>query len=335
MTTEKETPQSLGGQARAEALSAKERKEIASQAAKARWTAGLPKSTHEGEFLIGDLVIPCAVLEGGTRVLTQKGFLRALGRSPSPRGMEGGGDQLPAFLRAKSLSPFISEDLRSATEPIVFVHRSGLKSHGFKAELLPLVCDVYLRAREAAVLAPNQFAVARQCEMLVRSLAKVGIAALVDEATGYQEVRDRRALQALLDKYLMQEFAAWAKRFPDEFYQQIFRLRNWEWKGMRVNRPQALGHYTNDIVYERLAPGLLEELKRRNPIQESGARKAKHHQFLTDEVGHPALAQHLHSAITLMKISDTWAQFMRHIDRALPKRGDTLELDLPISVGQY
>ena len=125
--------------------------------------------------------------------------------------------------------------------------------------------------------------------IIIRALAHVGIIALIDEATGYQEVRDRHALQEILDKYLRKEFAAWAKCFPEEFYRHIFRLRHWEWKGMKVNRPQIVAHYTKDLIYARLAPGILKELETRNPKDEKGYRKAPFYWWLTEDVGHPKL----------------------------------------------
>ena len=85
----------------------------------------------------------------------------------------------------------------------------------------------------------------------------------------------KQALQAILDAYLRKELAAWAKRFPDEFYEQMFRLRGWQWKGMKVNRPQIVGRYTNDLVYERLEPGILNELQTRNPKNQRGERDSK------------------------------------------------------------
>jgi P63C domain len=72
-------------------------------------------------------------------------------------------------------------------------------------------------------------------------------------------------------------------------------------------------------VYARLAPGIIEELERKNP-SENGRRQAKHHQWLTEDVGHPALAQHLHAVITLMKTSTSWNQFKVFLDQAHPKR---------------
>lgn len=37
-------------------------------------------ATHEGEVLLAeDIILPCAVLEDGTRVLTQTEFVKAIG----------------------------------------------------------------------------------------------------------------------------------------------------------------------------------------------------------------------------------------------------------------
>jgi hypothetical protein len=178
------------------------------------------------------------------------------------------------------------------------------------------------------VLSHTQVRIAEQCKVLYRGFTVLGITALVDEATGYQEVRDKRALQAILDAFLGKELAAWAKRFPDEFYQEMFRLKNWQWRGMKVNRPSVVGKYTKDLVYERLAPELLTELEKRNPRDEKGNRKAKHHQWLTEDVGHPALAQHLYATIGFMRASSTWEQFYRMMQRAFPKKDTTMLLPM-------
>ena len=240
-------------------------------------------------------------------------------------------DGLPFFLQAEVLKPFISDELKVSTTPVLYRGKTGQRSVGYDAMLLPMVCEVYLRFRDASLASagkvPAQYAhIVQACDALMRGLAAVGIVALVDEATGYQETRDKQALRMLLDQYLRKELAAWAKRFPDEFYQNIFRLRGWTWKGMSVNRPQAVAQYTKDLVYARLAPGILKELEARTPRDESGNRKAKLHQWLTEDVGHPALAQHLHAVVGLMRVSSTWDQFMNMMDVAFPKKGETLLL---------
>ncbi len=320
--------------ARAEALSPEQRKAIAKKAASARWDADIPQADFEGVFPIGDAEVSAAVLPNGKRLLTQATFLRALGRSRSPKagtGVLSTVDGLPFFLQAEALNPHISEDLRMSTTPIFFRTKSGGKAVGYDAELLPMVCEVYLKYRDDCLANDGKLPamhehIIRACDAVMRGLARVGIVALVDEATGYQEVRDKKALQSILDAFLRKELAAWALRFPKEFYEQIFRLRGWNWESISSKRPRVVGRITKDIVYARLAPGIVKELEEKNPADEKGYRKARHHQWLTDDVGNPALAQHLHTVITLMKLSDSWDKFYGMLNQAFPKRGDTLEL---------
>jgi hypothetical protein len=320
---------SKGGMARRDALTQEERADIARKAASARWNAEVPQATHEGQLTIGTANLAAAVLPNGKRLLNQGTFLQALGRARTPKAGTGGmtmADGLPPFLQADVLQPFISDDLRQSTTPIFYRTKSGARSVGYDAQLLPLVCEVYLALRDSGKRSAPFAHIIRACDALMRGLAKVGIVALVDEATGYQDIRDRIALQALLDRYLRQELAAWAKRFPDEFYRHIFRLRKWTWKGMKKNRPQVVAAYTKDLVYARLAPGVLKELEKRTPSDENGRRRTRFHQWLSDDVGHPALAQHLHAVIGLMRASTTWPQFTGMMDVAFPKRGESLML---------
>lgn len=80
-------------------------------------------------------------------------------------------------------------------------------------------------AREDGGLLPSQQHIAYRAEILMRRLTHVGIVALVDEATEYQEDRNRKTLQEILDKYLLPYRTRWGKRFPDEFDKEIFRLK--------------------------------------------------------------------------------------------------------------
>ena len=293
----------------------------------------LPVAEYRGEIQIGEMVIPCAVLNDGQRVLSEHGISNALGGRSGyakrrSKASEDAGAPLPVFLASNNLKPFISNDLLNGPlQPIEYYSGKQIVS-GFPAEVLPEVCDIWLSARAAGALNAQQAERAQAAEILSRGLANLGIIGLVDEATGYQEIRDRKALQAILDKYIKKEFAAWAKRFPDEFYKELFRLRGWKWNPITVAKPSVVGHYTNDIVYERLAPGILEELQSRNPQNKRGRRKVRHHQYLTEDIGHPALAQHLHAVIGLMRASSNWEQFWDMLNRAFPKKDTQWKLDL-------
>lgn len=334
----KSSMQSKGGAARAAKLSPEDRKAIAVEAAKKRWAKeaeknpdrpAFPRATHTGEIDLGGFKIECAVLEDGTRVLSRAGFVQAMGRTGKVKGGEAYAPEskLPVFLGAENLQPFIGAELRENSNCVNYRHQtSGKVCMGYQADFLREVCDLFLEARKAGALKANQTHIAHQCEVLMRAFAKVGLAALVDEATGYQEIRDKKALQGILDKFIAKELAAWAKRFPDDFYKEMFRLRNWNWQGMKVNRPSCVGTYTNNLIYERLAPGVLAELERINPVTESGYRRHNHHQWLTDDVGHVALSQHMHTTIAFMRASTTWEGFLKLMDSALPKRNAQLPL---------
>lgn len=329
-----------GGIARAEVLTPEQRKEIATRAARARWSEAPPKALRMGELSLLGKKIPCAVIEGEVRVLNQAGFLRAIGRARSPKagtGVLSTVDELPFFLQAKTLKPFISEELKESTKPIFYM-AGETRTVGYAATLLPQVCEVYLKYRDHLLLKKNQIPqkykhIIEACDILMRSLAGVAIVALVDEASGYQEVRPKDALQLYLEKLIRKELAAWAKKFPDEFYRNIYKLKSWTWPGMQKNRYSVVAHYTRDLVYERIAPGLLEELEKKSPPNERGQRPNKLHQWLTEDVGNPMLAQHLHSLIMFQRLAISsgfgWHRFIKMVDKVLPKRGNTLELPFP------
>ena len=326
-----------GGKVRAERLSSARKKEIAASGAAARTAyKALPLAefgSPDRPLRILGVELPCYVLADGTRVLTQDGFLRAIGRSPRPAAGKGGSvgfDKLPSFLAATNLKPLISDELIASTTPIFFRLPTGGRAVGYRAELLPQVCNVYLAARDKEILDRRQTKIAEQADMLVRGLAETGIVALVDEATGYQQIRQRDALQAFLDRFLRKELAAWVKTFPDEFFSELFRLKNWQWKGTS-RRPSVVGKYINDLIYDRLGPGVLSELQARNPVLETtGRRRAKHFQWLTENIGHPALAQHMYATIGFMRAANSWEDFKSAFYRAFPKKGENLALALQI-----
>ena len=95
-----------------------------------------------------------------------------------------------------------------------------------------------------------------------------------------------------------------------------------------VNRLSVIGRYTNDIVYSRLAPGVLEELKRKNPTVKPGRRAKRHHQWFKPDLGHPKMKEHLAGVIMLMKASANWTRFQTNLNRALPKINEAYEFDL-------
>jgi hypothetical protein len=213
-----------------------------------------------------------------------------------------------------------------STTPIEFEDSNGRRIFGFRAKSLPMVCGFFIDALENKQLLPGQVHIGERCKILIRGLATVGIIAMVDEATGYQDVRAREALAKILDEFLKNELGKWAKRFPDEFYREMFRLRGWRWNPFSVRRPSVVGHLTVDVVYKRLAPGVLNELKLKAERNERGKLKRHYHRWLTEDVGHPRLQEHLSATIALMKVSENWDQFTKMLDVAKPRWSPQLTL---------
>lgn len=322
-----------GGKARAAMLTPEERSEIARSAAEQRWSGIVPKATHAGELKIADKLIACAVLENRKRVLTQETFLKAIGRAGKAKGGKGSMllvDGIPPFIAANNLKPFISDELMQSTTPIVFRSVSGARAFGYDAMLLPMICEVYLKARDEDAILPSQEHIVDACDLLMRGLARVGIIALVDEATGYQEKRAKDELIKILEAYIQPELRPWTSTFPEEFFRQIYRIQNWEYKPGNAKRTPYVGQLINKYIYEQLPPGVLPELKRLNPVTERGYRRHKHFQFLTANTGNEHLDRQITAVTMLMRISGSKGEFERNFEKAFRK--DQLRLPLIIEV---
>ena len=133
---------------------------------------------------------------------------------------------------------------------------------------------------------------------------------------------------SIFTEYLSDERQKWTKTFPLDFYKEIYRLRDWDFKPWTTKRPSVVATWTDDFVYDRLAPQLTEELRKKNPKKITGRRKDKHHQWFNPESGHPRLKEHISGVIALLRAADSWDSFKVSIDRAYPKFGNTIELPL-------
>lgn len=278
-------------------------------------------ATHSGDLKLGDSIIKAFVLEPingqePERLLSGRAVTKAF-------RLTGRGQGMVRFLNSERIRKNMSERLVQAIrEPVRFTTSStGLvPALGYKSWVLPELCNAILDANDEKTLPGNQIKMVTAAKILSRGLAITGITALIDEATGYQDVRDRLALQKILDKYISKEMLAYVRMFPEDFYKQMWRLMGWEWRGMSVPKPKRVGQLTDDLVYKRLAPGVRDALRGLVPRSEKGNLAHKLHSHLTPEDGRQALRQHLHALIALMAASSNWKGAMRLIDRALPEQ---------------
>ena len=319
---------SKAAKARAESLTPERRQDIARRAAQARHAAAssredIPRADYTGTLEIGEIVLQCAVLPNLMRVISEVSVARHFGRGlrslARKRTATSGGHPIPGYLSIAILEPFVQPSLRIALcEPVVFTGRGGLR-RGVDATLLSEICEAWLEAHQAGVLQPHMHRIAENADALMRASANVGITALIDEATGYQKVRDRLELHRILEAHLPEELSPWTRQFPDEFFRELFRLRGWQYSPVSVKRPRGVGRIITALIYDKLPGDVIEELGHRS-LFAGDDRRARHQRrlFLADVVGHSHLDRHIASVTALMRASKTWRGFIRLFDRAFP-----------------
>lgn len=287
----------------------------------------IPKATHSGKWVIDEdreINVQCYVMDNGERVLSLRASSRAMGL------VGGGSTALVRNLNAKWISPYLSEGLRqwlylaSRNELPDYLSDKGRKFTPLEASLFIDICKAYVDALHDGILTGKQEEIAQRMFAIMTAFAKVGLVAIIDEVTGYQDDRDRSELQIILAKYISEELMPWTKRFPDEFYKQMFRLKGWEYRGKP--KPAYVGKLTNEYIYKYLSPEVLEKLREKNPVDPSSkTRKYRHHQFLTVDVGNKHLDHQLQQTIALMKAADTWEEFDKLFRKAM---GEPYQLSL-------
>ncbi len=270
---------------------------------------------YEGELNLNGFVIPCYVLEDGTRVISSRAMQNALKLTygDSKKEESKSGVELSRFIASNWFKSLIDSEIELEHFQPITCYKGNQKINGYEATTLVDLCSLILDARKYGLLkTERQETIAQQCEILVQAFAKVGIIALVDEATGYQHDREKDALQTILSAYISKELLPWQKRFPDEFYKEIFRLNGWDYTVNGINkRPGIIGTWTIQLIYNLLPPGVRQELENVTPKNEQGQKTAKLHQSLTIDIGNPTLEKQLLATITLMNVSDTWTGFKK------------------------
>lgn len=270
---------------------------------------------YVGVLELNNISMDCYVLEDGTRVLSAREMQRALSMvDETDDASQTSGARLNRYLAQKSLKPFIYKDKDVGHYEPLECYKGSQKINGFEATVLIDICDAFLQARKEIKLSTRQQIIADQCEILVRSFAKVGLIALIDEATGYQYDREKKELQTIFKAFISDEILAWQEAFHLSFYKEIFRLWGIPFTDKYIKRkPSFLGHITNRFVYSNMPKGIfvLEKLKGKTPKTKGGNYKYRLHQSLTKDVGREALKKVIYSIETLASISETKEQFIK------------------------
>lgn len=323
--------QSMGGDARKKALTSERLSQISRDAALARWEKSptakkIPKATHSGELNIGGFIIPCANLDNGERVISDRSLAETLGIRGGgaywKRKKKGeSGAMLPEYVSAKYLQPLITDQVRAKIlDSITYEALNGTKANALRATVLADICDIWIKAKQNGAIEKEQYIISENAYLLLMGFASVGINALIDEATGFQYDRPRRDLEAQLNKFLSEHLRKWVRTFPADYFKHLCRLRGIELRpDMRL--PQYFGHLTNNLIFRRIAPGLLRKLKERK--EQLGKASNKLHSWLSEDFGYPEVLIHLGQVVGYMKRHTDYEAFEKELNIYLPIYDDS------------
>ena len=260
---------------------------------------GVPTATHWGETPLGEVHLPSYVLDNGMRVFGLNGVVAGL------VGTEGG--LLGEYLKVRALRDFLPEELKPAEDgsiPALCRFDTGGKGNSKYAIGLPVerfidLCSAYGLALQEHLNPASQFQLtARQIEIAKRAIAferacaKVGIIALVDEATGYQYDREQDVLRLKLNLLLGEEMRKWERTFPEQLWIEFARLT--KWTGPVHSRPKYWGKLVNELIYECLDPDVVTWLKENAPKPMNGQ---SYHQWIQSQFGLKKLMEHIWTVV--------------------------------------
>lgn len=242
----------------------------------------IPIAKWYGTLSVGDSELPCYVLNDGRRVISRTGATNVLTENK-------GGGNLESYLKIEALKGYLSDDLPEQMIEFNIPEVVNKSVRGIEAEVFLDICRAYVKARDNdALKTPSQIAIAIKAGIFLSSCAKIGLIALIDEATGYQYERAQDALQFKLKIYLEEEMRKWEKTFPDELWKEFGRLTNWN--GSVTKRPKYWGKLVMELVYDYLDPDVSEWLKKNAPKPRTGQN---YHQWLSSQYGLKKLTEHL------------------------------------------
>lgn len=311
-------------------LSEPERDEEAAQAEEdiIAPTGDMPIAIYRGTLNIVGAEIPCYVLDNGVRVIGRTSATEFL------TGIKGGG-ALEKYIGVKSLESFVNKDIvLERLVPFRLLEVEGLDKavKGLPADSYIDLCQGFVRAVEANLdprfdgvkMTPRQLQMGIKASMFLSACAKVGLDALIDEATGYQYERTHDALQVKLAAYLETEMRKWEKTFPDELWAEFARLTTW--RGPLHQRPKYWGKLVNELIYQNLDKDVAKWLKDNVPAPRKGLN---YHQWLSGQFGLKRLIEHIWMVVGMAKTCDSMMELRERVAALHGRQAVQLRLFLP------
>ena len=258
-----------------------------------------PFAKYRGQIELGGDPVDAYVLDNGDRVISLRSTIKAMADVDT--------GNLGEYIGVRSLNKYINKELILGELREFNIPGTQLKGKGLTSDQFELICRAYVQALyEGAPLTDRQREIAVKCAIIAAGLTRTGLDALIDEATGYQYVRDEDALQVKLRAFIAEELRAWEKTFPDELWEEFGRLTNWQ--GSLHSRPKYWGKLVIELIYDTLDPDVAKYLRENRPP--AGIRW---HQNLTENYGVRQLVSRCYEIIGLSKSCRTIEELRKKV----------------------
>ena len=248
---------------------------------------------YRGVLELNRANVDCYVSENELRLVSIKGAWLALAQEE-----RGDGARLWGL---KPLEAYISAGSMGARLVLLTLPGTTTIAKCLTHDTFLELCGAYLQAMvDGNLITDRQKRIAKSSRIILSACAKIGLMALIDEATGYQQHRADNALQVKIQAYILDELRGWEKAFPDELWEKFGRLTNWD-KPLQ-HRPKYWGKLVYELIYDALDPDVAEYLKTNKP---NPKYKQNWHQWLSKDFGAKALHIHINQVVGIAKTCDT------------------------------
>ncbi|OJY66596.1 MAG: hypothetical protein BGP09_31265 [Rhizobium sp. 60-20] len=258
-----------------------------------------PFAKWRGQIDLGGDLLDCYVLDTAQRVIALRSAVKSFA------GVESG--NLGNYIGVTGLKPFINSDLILGELVDFAIPGTQFRGSGLTTEHFELICRGYVQALyKNAPMTDRQREIAIKCAVITSGLTRIGLDALIDEATGYQYERAEDALQIKLRAFIAEELRAWEKTFPDELWEEFGRLTNWQ--GDLKSRPKYWGKLVIELIYDTLDPDVAKYLRENRPPP-----NVRWHQNLTENLGVRQLVSRCFEVVGLSKSCRTMSELRKKV----------------------
>lgn len=279
-------------------------------------------TNHTGKLSVGDLELDVTILKDGTPVISYGSAEKFFGLN-SHKG---------------KFFPQLTGQLKETIgNPISWRVKGNKRVYsGFDANVLYRFASTLVKMSkfDNQELSPSKQQIIEQCWALVDAFGESGVRAVCYDAAGYLQEIKRGVMTEYFNSFIADVLKPWQLRFDGDIWREFYRV--WG-KEIPKDRPMHEGAWLSKLldvyVYGVMPKEVVDEIKSKNPYVKGRYRAHKNHQFLSEQMGDPALMSVIAQVRTLLRLTPPGKpqKFKELHRKAFPPKG-SYQLEFPMGV---